>query len=106
MKPYSTDFRQKIVETKYKTNESLQQIANRFQVSYSFVHKLLHRYKKTGNVKPSPHGGGKPPKLTPQQKEIVLQLVEEDEAIEAVGARVIFLSPYSPDFNPIENRGV
>lgn len=25
------------------------------------------------------------------------------EAIEAVGARVIFLSPYSPDFNPIEN---
>ena len=25
------------------------------------------------------------------------------EAIKAVGARVIFLSPYSPDFNPIEN---
>ena len=31
---------------------------------------------------------------------------EVREAIEAVGARVIFLSPYSPDFNPIENRGV
>ncbi len=26
-----------------------------------------------------------------------------EEAIEAVGARVIYLSPYSPDFNPIEN---
>ena len=25
------------------------------------------------------------------------------EAIESVGARVVFLSPYSPDFNPIEN---
>ena len=24
------------------------------------------------------------------------------EAIESVGARVVFLSPYSPDFNPIE----
>lgn len=24
-------------------------------------------------------------------------------AIEAVGARVVYLSPYSPDFNPIEN---
>ncbi len=25
------------------------------------------------------------------------------EAIESVGAKVVFLSPYSPDFNPIEN---
>jgi transposase len=25
------------------------------------------------------------------------------EAIEAVGARVLYLPPYSPDFNPIEN---
>jgi transposase len=25
------------------------------------------------------------------------------EAIEAVGARMLFLPPYSPDFNPIEN---
>jgi transposase len=25
------------------------------------------------------------------------------QAIEAVGARVVDLSPYSPDFNPIEN---
>ena len=53
-------------------------MSNHFQVSYSFVQKLLHRYEKTGSVEPSPHGGGKPPKLPPQQKEIVLQLVEED----------------------------
>jgi transposase len=29
--------------------------------------------------------------------------VESQRAIEAVGARVVFLPPYSPDFNPIEN---
>jgi transposase len=29
--------------------------------------------------------------------------IEAKEAIEAVGARVVFLPPYSPDFNPIEN---
>src|SRR5262249_38187064 len=29
--------------------------------------------------------------------------VEARAAIEAVGARVVFLPPYSPDFNPIEN---
>lgn len=29
--------------------------------------------------------------------------VEARDAIEAAGARVVFLPPYSPDFNPIEN---
>ena len=78
MKPYSNDFRTKIIETKHKTNQSIKQLANRFQVSYSFVQKLLKRYEITGSVEPSPHGGGKPPKLTSEQREIVLELVEED----------------------------
>ena len=78
MKPYSTDFRPKIVETKHKTNQSIKQIAQRFPVSYSFVQKLLKRSEATGSVKPQPHGGGKPAKLALQPREIVLQLVEED----------------------------
>lgn len=78
MKPYSTDFRTKIVETKQKTNESIQQIANRFQVSYSFVNRLLKRYEATASMEPKPHGGGKQPKLNSQQIDIVTQLVEED----------------------------
>lgn len=78
MKPYSKDFRAKIVETKYKTNESIQQIAERFQVSYSFVKRLLKRYEETGSVNSKPHGGGKVPKLNSQQIEVVIQLVEED----------------------------
>ncbi len=78
MKPYSNDFRTKIIETKYKTNQSIKQLADRFQVSYSFVQKLLKRYETTGSVEPSPHGGGKPPKLTSEQREIVLELVKED----------------------------
>ena len=78
MKPYSTDFRTKIVETKRKTNASIQQIAERFQVSYSFVRKLLKHYKAKGTVEPAPHGGGKVPKLNPQQIQIVVELVTED----------------------------
>lgn len=31
------------------------------------------------------------------------QATEVKEMIESVGAKVVFLSPYSPDFNPIEN---
>ena len=78
MKPYSTDLRAKIVETKQKTEDSNQQIALRFQVSYSFVRRLLKRYESTGSVEPNPHGGGKVPKLNSQQIDVVTQLVEED----------------------------
>ncbi len=78
MKPYSRDFRRKIVETKQKTQDSNQQIAVRFQVSYSFVRRLLKRYESTGSVEPNPHGGGKALKLNSQQIDVVTQLVEED----------------------------
>ena len=78
MKPYSKDFRNKILETKQKTNESIQQMANRFQVSYSFVNRLLKRDKAVASVEPKPHGGGKPPLLNSQQIDILRQLVEED----------------------------
>ena len=78
MKPYSQDFRTKIIENQQKTNESIQQIANRFGVSYSFVGSLLKRYEAYSSVEPKPHGGGKPPKINSQQIEILSQLIEED----------------------------
>ena len=53
MKPYSTDLRSKILKTKNNTNESIQQLAERFQVSYSFVNRLLKRYEVTQSVEPS-----------------------------------------------------
>lgn len=78
MKPYSTDLRRKIIEAKHKSNESIGQLAERFGVSYSFVSRLLKRYKVTASVEPNPHGGGKPLLLNSQQIEILEQLVEED----------------------------
>lgn len=78
MKPYSTDLRLKILETKKKTNESIQQLAERFQVSYSFVNRLIKRYETTGSVEPKPHGGGQSPKLKADQWEVVAKLIEED----------------------------
>jgi transposase len=78
MKPYSTDLRSKILKTRDKTNESIQQLAARFQVSYSFVNRLLKRYNTTQSIDPSPHGGGKPPSVNAQQLNLVSQLVEED----------------------------
>ena len=63
MKPYSNDFRQKIVQTHHQVQTSILQTAKRFNVSYSFVWKLLHRHEQTGAVAPHPHGGGQKPKL-------------------------------------------
>lgn len=90
MKPYSQDFRTKIIETQQKTNESIQQIANRFGVSYSFVYRLLKRYEAYSSVEPKPHGGGKPPLLNSQQVEILSQLIEEDNdaTLEQLSARL------------------
>ena len=78
MKAYSNDFRQKIVETKWRELESIQQTADRFQVSYSFVWKLLNRYGETGKVDPKSHRGGAKPKLNTQQLAVVAELVEQD----------------------------
>lgn len=78
MKAYSNDFRQKIVEANRQELESIGQTADRFHVSYSFVWKLLERYRDTGKVNPKPHGGGAKPKLNQQQMAVVAQLVEQN----------------------------
>jgi transposase len=78
MKPYSRDIRTKIIETKINPNESTRQLADRFQVSYSFVNRLLRRYEATKSVEPLPHGGGKQSLINAEQLNIVKKLVEED----------------------------
>jgi len=78
MKAYSNDFRTKILENNRKELEPIQQTADRFGVSYSFVWKLLERYEKTRKVDPLPHGGGAKPKLNQNQLAVVAQLVEQD----------------------------
>lgn len=90
MKAYSNDFRTKIVETNWKELESIQQTADRFGVSYSFVWKLLNRYGEIGRVDPKPHGGGAKPKLNQQQLAEVAQLVEQDNdaTLEELGTQL------------------
>ncbi len=65
------------METNRKNLESIQQTATRFQVSYSFVWKLIQGYERTGLVSPKPHGGGAKPKLNSSQLGVVAQLIEQ-----------------------------
>jgi len=45
MKPYSIEFRQKILEVHEKENISIRSLAQRFCVANSFVQKLLKQYR-------------------------------------------------------------
>jgi transposase len=67
MSPYSHDLRQRIIDTVERGEGSLRQIAQRYQVSLSFVVRLLQHYRTTGSLEPKPHGGGRPPALSPAQ---------------------------------------
>jgi hypothetical protein len=70
------------------------QATERFGVSLSFVRDLVRRMRETGSVAPKPHGGGR--SLS------VHKVTGAEQAIEGAGARLLYLPPYSPDLNPIE----
>ena len=56
--PYSVDLRQRVINAYEGKEGSQRQIAQRFQVSQSFVKKLIYRYRETRTIEPKPHGGG------------------------------------------------
>src|SRR3954453_18035256 len=75
MTPYSQDLRQRIVDTVTRDDGTIRQVAERFQVSFSFVTRLLQLYRSTGSVEPRPHGGGNPAVLTPEDLRRLRELI-------------------------------
>ena len=57
MKPYSIEFREKIVKAYEQGDTSIRKIAAQFDVSKGFVQKLLKQKQVTGDVKPKKQGG-------------------------------------------------
>ena len=68
---------QRVIDAYKSKQGSFRQLADRFQVSLSFVQRLINRDQKTGLVAPKPHGGGAAAKLTVEDLPIVQQLVNE-----------------------------
>jgi transposase len=58
MKPYSQDFREKIVHA-LGVGRTQEEVADRFSVSLSFVEKLWRRWRETGSCAALPHAGGR-----------------------------------------------
>ncbi len=58
MKPYSIDFREKVVKAYQKGDTSIRKIAQRFDVSKAFVQRMLKQHKVEGHLNPGKQGGG------------------------------------------------
>lgn len=57
MKPYSIDFREKIVRAAQEEGSSIRKTAQRFMVSKNLVQKLLKQQRTQGHVIPGKQGG-------------------------------------------------
>lgn len=73
---YSTDLRERVVRA-YQAGEGTQaQIAQRFQVSPSFVQRLLRHYRQSGQVTAKRRGGNHPPRIQGEHLDLVKRLVK------------------------------
>ena len=76
MKAYSLDLRKKIIETYLNQNNSIRQLAARFQVPKSFVQKLIKRYKESGRIEAKSYSPGPAHKLKGFEQ-LIRKLVQE-----------------------------
>jgi transposase len=87
MKPYSIDFRTKIVEIWKKEKISIRKLAERFGVAKSFIQTLIKKYQETGDIRPLRQGGSPPTKLNSEQLVTLVELMEKnnDATLEELG---------------------
>ena len=74
-KPYSDDLRERVVRA-VEGGSSRREAAGQFDVSVSFVVKLMQRFQATGSFKPGDFGGHKEPKLA-QHETVVRELIKQ-----------------------------
>jgi len=80
MGPYSLDLRHRIVHAYRNREGSVRDLAERFAVAPNTVQNYLTRARVTGDLAPSPHGGGMPRKIDEAGERVVCALLEENNA--------------------------
>ena len=76
MKPYSIDFREKVVKAYEQEDTSIRKLATRFDVSKAFVQRLLKQKKVKGHVQPEKQGGSMKSELDGYSTQLT-QMVEK-----------------------------
>ena len=77
-RPYSVDLRERVVRA-VEAGLSRRAAARRFEVSVSFVIKLLQRWRRNGTVEPERYGGWKRPALAAHAERVHDLLREEPD---------------------------
>lgn len=94
MRPTSTDLRQRVVAARVEDGQSMGLIAARFRIPKGTVQNILRRYRQSGTVEPKAHGGGQPPRFSPEALQRLARDVERhpdatlDELRERSGVKV------------------
>lgn len=86
-RPYLLDLRDRAI-ARIGAGESVRTVASALSISAATVVRWSQRYRVSGSAAPGKVGGHKRPAVR--------------TAIRARDARLLFLPPYSPDLNPIE----
>ena len=76
--PYSEDLRERVVRV-VEAGTSRNAAAKQFDVSISFVVKLLQRWRQRGTIKADKYGGWKKPKLAPHAARIRALVAETSD---------------------------
>ncbi len=71
MKPYSIDFREKVVNAYQTGNISIRKLAANFAVGKAFVQKILKQHKEEGHVNPDKQGTKKKAVLADSSTQLI-----------------------------------
>jgi transposase len=77
MEAYSINLRQRIIRECDCGTDTREEIADRFDVSTSFIRKLLQRRRGGQSIVPKPHRGGRASSLSDQDLQQVWKLVKD-----------------------------
>lgn len=80
MKPYSIDFREKVVKAYEQGNTSVRKIATRFDVSKAFVQRMLKQKKIEGHLIPGKQGGSMKGELEGHSAQLALMVEKYPDA--------------------------
>ena len=75
MQAYSLDLRERVVSAYENGVETILEVAERFEVSDSFIKKLLRRKRASGEIAPVGHRGGQPKRLSEKHRKWLLKTV-------------------------------
>ena len=84
MEAYSMDLRRRVWDAlvgRKKSGATIEEIAERFQVSQAWIFKLQRRFAADHTLEPKPHGGGQPLKIAGElEQRLCDKLREQPEA--------------------------